>query len=147
MDSMNQPQFSRQARLVTARIIWGAMLMGQIMFLAVIMLVIWPNARPEHRMADNSLRIFLYVGMAMLVGAIAMGYFIRSIIAKRGPDGLIEGGRYVTGNIILWALSEGAAMFGLVGMMLDQKPWPFLGIVIVAMANQAITFPTGSSMK
>jgi len=147
MDPMNQPEVARKGRLASARIIWGALLMGEIMFLAVIMLVLWPNARPEQRLSDDILRYYLYAGLGMLVGVIAMGYILRSIIAKAGPDGLIDGGRYVTGNIILWALSEGAAMFGLVGMMLDQKPWPFLAIVIVAMANQAINFPTGGGMK
>jgi F0F1-type ATP synthase membrane subunit c/vacuolar-type H+-ATPase subunit K len=144
---MNQPANSREGRLFTARIIWGAMLLGELMFMAVIMLVIWPSASPEHRMSDQTRRIFLYVGAAMLVGSIGMGYFLRSTIAKPGPDGLIEGGRYFTGNLLLWAFAEGAAMFGLVGMLLDQKPWPFLAIVIVAMAVGAINFPTGSGMK
>ena len=147
MDPTNQPQLSREGRLLTARIIWGAMLMGELIFMAVIMLVIWPDSSPEQRMSDEMRGIFVSVGLAMLLSAVAMGYIVRSRIAVPGPDGLIEGGRYFTGNLILWAACEGAAMFGLVAMLLDQKLWPFLGIVIVAMAVQAINFPTGSGMK
>jgi hypothetical protein len=47
---------------------------------------------------------------------------------------------------VLWAMLEGASMMGLVCMMLDQKPWPFLGIFITAMALHLIAFPTGSDM-
>jgi len=147
MDQTNQPQISRAGRLMTARIIWGAMLMGQIMFLAIIVLVLWPNARPEQRMGDDVLRTMFYVGVGMLVSGVFVGYLLRSKIAVPGPDGLIDGGRYFTGNILLWAIMEGVSMFGLVMMLLDQKPWPFLGIVIVAMAVQAINFPTGNAMK
>jgi F0F1-type ATP synthase membrane subunit c/vacuolar-type H+-ATPase subunit K len=147
MDPANQPQVSRAGRLMTARIIWGAMLMGQIMFLAIIVLVIWANARPEQRLDDDLRRILLYAGVGMLVSGVLVGYLLRSKIAAPGSDGLIDGGRYFTGNILLWAMMEGASLFGLVMMMLDQKAWPFLGIVIVAMAVQAINFPTGNGMK
>ena len=128
------------------RIIWGALLMGQILFLAVIFYVIWPDANPATRLSDQSRKILLYAAAAMLVMAIPIGYFIRSIAYRnRGPDGRIAWPAYFTGNIILWGLSEGVSLAALVFMLLDQKPWPFLGIAIVAMANQAITFPTGNT--
>ena len=146
MDPANQPQVSRAGRLMTARIIWGAMLMGQIMFLAIIVLVIWANARPEQRLdepeADSPLRGHGDAGVGGPGGLLAAkqnrGAGVRWTHRRWG---------YFTGNILLWAMMEGASLFGLVMMMLDQKAWPFLGIVIVAMAVQAINFPTGNGMK
>src|SRR6478735_2264455 len=104
---MSEPNGSSQGRLATLRIIWFALLMGQLIFLGVIFFVIWPHQNPRQRPSDDTMRIFLYVTGAMLVGAIPLGYFLRSALyGARNSDGSIHPGRYASGNIILWAMSE-----------------------------------------
>ena len=143
---MSEPNGSNQGRVAALRIIWFGLLMGQLVFLGVIFFAIWPHQNPRQRPSDDTMRILLYVAGAMLISAIPLGYFLRHMLyGARNSDGSIDPGRYASGNIILWAMSEGVSFLALVGMMMDQKPWPFLAISIVAMANQVINFPTGSS--
>ena len=44
-------------------------------------------------------------------------------------------------------MCEGTSFFGLVGAMLNGGPWPHLIVSIIAMAAQALTFPTGAPMR
>jgi hypothetical protein len=144
------PTNADRSRLTTLRIIWAALLMGQLMFLGVIMLVLWkrdPAApRPDQRMLD----ILFYVSVALLLTAVPVGWFLRGHIfrAARERDGRsgVPGPAYVTGNIVFWAMCEGVSFLGLVGAMLNNGPWPHLVVPIIAMAVQAITFPTGAAM-
>ena len=142
---MSQPD-NDQGRLMTMRIIWAALLMGQVIFISVIFYVIWPSANPTNRLSGQARTMLVYAATAMLLTAIPIGYFLRAIAYRnRGIDGKIAWPSYFTGNILLYALSEGVSLAALVFMMLDQQPWPFLAISIVAMANQAINFPTGNT--
>jgi hypothetical protein len=144
MDPMTEPNPSNRGRLAALRIIWAALLMGQVNFLGVIFFVLWPNQSARRQPDPMTMRMLLYVAGGMLVAAILGGYIIRSMMyGPRQSDGSIHPARYASGNIILWAMSEGVAFLALVSMMMDQKPWPFLGIALVAMANQVINFPTG----
>ena len=148
---MTQPELpntTRAARLRVLRIIWAALLMGQLMFLAVIMLVIWPNDPDREPLPPEQRNVFLIVLGVMLLGMLPASYLIRrSLYGQPTGDGGIAPERYATGNIIFWAMSEGVGLFALVCMLLDRKPWPFLAIALVAMANQAINFPTGGPLE
>jgi F0F1-type ATP synthase membrane subunit c/vacuolar-type H+-ATPase subunit K len=145
MDQQNQP--SLDARLRVLRIIWAALLMGQVIFIAVIVWFVWPGQTPGQQMTAELRQIFLYVGIAMLAGAIPVGYIVRRMVYRPAPDGTVTAGNYASGNILLWAMSEGVSFFALVAMLLDGKPWPFLAIALVAMANQVISFPTGNGVR
>lgn len=145
------PSTSPGVRLMNLRIIWGALLMGQLTFLAVIVLVVWnrqsPAAAPDPRVLD----LLFYVSVGMLLTMVTTGFLIRSFVYRKGRaftgTDAVSGGAYASGNIVLWALCEGASFFGLVGAMLNCRPWPHLAVPIVAMAVQALTFPTGGPMR
>ena len=145
MNQQNQP--SVETRLRVLRIIWAAFLLGQVLFLGVIVGFIWPSRTVGQTLSPQLREIFLYVGIAMLLGAIGLGYTVRQAMYKTAPDGTIAMPNYAGGNIIFWAMSEGVSMFALVAMLMDGKPWPFLAIVLVAMANQVIAFPTGNNVR
>src|SRR5687768_1818121 len=145
MEQQNQPSF--ETRLRVLRIIWAALLMGQVMFLGVIVALLWPSRTPGQTLTPQVRQLLLYVATAMLVGAIGLGYLVRRMMYKTAPDGTVAMANYGGGNIILWAMCEGVSMFALVAMLLDGKPWPFLAISLVAMANQVITFPTGNNVR
>ena len=134
--------------LITTRIIWGALLAGQIGFLFVI-LVIWSQedaAAVEH--SEDVAQIVGYVAIAMLVVLTPIGYFIRSQVYKANWQGdVVKPLGYARGNIILLAMLEGTAFFGLIGTLIERSfsSLPFV-VAVIAMAIQVINFPNGRPM-
>lgn len=141
------PQLSTDQRLVTLRIIWFAMLMGEVIFLLIVLMLI--QTRPGTPADPDVTRLLLYIGIGLVVTAVPMGYLIRSRIYEMGrqTDGTVDPARYVTGNIVLLAMCEGPAFLGLVNILLSRQIMPSLMIVIIAMAVQAINFPTGGPLR
>src|SRR4051812_14846678 len=102
---------SIKGRIVTMRIIWGALLMGQLTFAAVIVLVIWPQQQNIRR-DPHFLQLMFYMALGMLIIEVPTGFIVRKVVyGRRLDDGTIEPQRYATGNIILWAMMEGASFF------------------------------------
>src|SRR5689334_12524835 len=102
---------SPKQALLTMRIIWGAMLMGEIAFLLVVALVILP-ARKEPPKVQN---LFVIVSAALLASAVTVAFFVRTSLFNRArTDAGIPPGPYATGNIIFWAACEGPAFFAIV---------------------------------
>jgi hypothetical protein len=137
---------SPQASLATVRIIWLAMLLGQLGFLVVILALRRSNTPPST--APEIGQLFFYINAAQLLAFIPAGFFIRSsIFQKNQSHGLIAPAQYLTGNIILWACCEGTALLGLVGILLAGQFIP--GIFIPALAGliQILTFPTGEQVQ
>jgi hypothetical protein len=129
-------------QLFTLRIIWAALLLGPIMFILVVLLAIFPNRAPEAQSMDMS--IFRIVSIAMIATMLPTAYIVRAVIyGKRDEYGTIPIARYSTANILFWAMSEGAAFFPIVCMLLDGKPLPFLALAFIPLVNNLINFPTG----
>ena len=141
------PTASPQQSLRTLRIIWAALLMGQVVFLVIVM---WLIRQPADRPAiDADLRrTLLIICAAWLVMALPIGYFIRMKAYEKGrtPDGAVAPSSYATGNIVLFALCEGASLFAIVGILLTRHIAPFSYITLVAIAVQAVNFPTGGPL-
>jgi hypothetical protein len=142
--------------LVSVRIIWAALLMGQLFFLAIIVLVIWPSRRATAVIPDVA--TLFYAAVIMLVMAGPVAWFVRGAIYRSGRarvDAVAPNvGRapvppqaYVTGNIVFLAMFEGASFVGLVCMMLSGRPLPSVVVPAVAMAIQVLNFPTGAAMR
>jgi hypothetical protein len=127
------------------RIIWGAMLMGLIAFLVVV-LTIGQNRRP---MDPQFSQILFYIAVAMVVTLVPLGLLIRSIIYSRGRDesGGVSPEAYANGNIVFWATCEAAAFFALVGGLLNGGRGPHLFVGVIAMAILLVGFPTGAAMR
>jgi hypothetical protein len=142
-----KPAVSPEQSLRTLRMIWAALLMGQVIFLVIVM---WLIRQPAERPAiePDVRRTLLVAAGAWLVMALPMGYFIRlkTYEKGRGPDGAVSPGSYVTGNIILLALCEGVSLFAIVGILLSRQVAPFIYITLVAIAVQAMNFPTGAPL-
>ena len=126
------------------RIIWGALLMGQIMFLAVVLTIGPKQEKPDPSMSN----VLLYAAVAMLATTVPIAFVVRSIIYRKGQtDAGVEAGAYATGNIIFWAMCEGCGFFGLVGGLLNQGRGPHLFVAAVAIALIVVNFPTGAIMR
>src|SRR5437588_874050 len=130
--------------IVVVRIIWAALLMGEILFM-VIAMAIGPNQREPD---PDQIRLLFYVATAMAVSIIPIGLFIRALTFRKGRrNGSLTPEAYLAGNIILWATCEGTAFFSLVGLLMNRGHGPHLFIAIAAMAVQALTFPTGAPLR
>jgi hypothetical protein len=103
-------------RLTSLRIIWGAMLMGQLMFLGVIFAVFHPAWTAPPASGNQPPDMLFYCSVGLLVMCVIGAFAIRAVVfnANRDEQGLIKPQGYVTGTIIYMPMLEGAAFFGLV---------------------------------
>jgi F0F1-type ATP synthase membrane subunit c/vacuolar-type H+-ATPase subunit K len=134
-------------QLMTLRIIWAALLIGQVIFFLAIAFVLWPQG--QRTTNEQFLQTLFYVACAMLLTVVPVTFFIRSVTFRNGRDerGNVRPPAYATGNIIFWAGCEGVSFFGLVGALLNHGPWPHLVVSVIAVAAQILAFPTGAPMR
>src|SRR5437773_10245860 len=144
---MNDPQTSSNP-LGVARVIWGALLLGEIIFLIVIVKVMWPQQTGRAPVIGPWPLFLFYIALALLLVLTPVAFFMRMMIFQRGRDerNLLRPQAYVTGTILFLALLEGAAFFGLVNLMLSRTIWPHAIVPGVAMILQALSFPVGSDV-
>ncbi|HEY7088953.1 MAG TPA: hypothetical protein VH518_12740 [Tepidisphaeraceae bacterium] len=139
MNTTNQTPTPRSA-LTTLRIIWAALLMGQIIFLLVILTMRSSGTSPR---PVEGTRMLAYIAIGMVVVMAPAAFVLRGVLyGPRDSRGYIAPQKYTAGNVIFFALLEGASFMGLVAFLLGDP----LGLLAsaVAMAIQAVNFPTGS---
>jgi len=129
-----------QAQLMRARVIWGAMVMGQVLF-AVIAVAIKGNIKPPMA-ADLVMTLHVLDAVLFAAGA-GIGYMVWRTLARRGQDGSVDGGKYLTGLIIFMAGCEAPSLFGIVLVMLSGTLHPGIVVPAVAVLAQLIAFPRG----
>jgi hypothetical protein len=131
-------------QLLTTRVIWAAMVAGEIAFMFVV-LIFGPTMNANSTVPTHRLTI---IAGAMLVVLVPLAYFVRAGVYRSGrqENGRIAPGAYLIGNIIFWSMCEGVAFFGLLVTLLARKPGAAFAIAVVAMAVQAINFPTGGAI-
>jgi hypothetical protein len=139
-------QPSPRQSLITLRIIWAALLLGQVLFLVVVLSLIRQPGEP----LDGQVRQIIFVAsLGMLIAFVPLGYLVRgrAYEAGRQQDGTVSAASYATGNIILLALCEAPSMMAIVGILLSRETMPFVLVTILAIAVQTINFPTGGPMR
>jgi hypothetical protein len=125
--------------LITTRIIWFALLMGQIAFMVVVAVM----DRPKQEMAIP-LEDMVGVNFLILLTVVPVAFFIRRLIFRRGEvDGAAADAAYQTGNIIFWASCEMVSFFGLITVFISGSWWPAVVPTVIALGLQAMTFPVG----
>jgi hypothetical protein len=136
----------RQQVLRTARILWAAMLLGEIAF-AVIVVCLRSGMLGDVPVARTDLLpIMTGVATLTLVTGVPIAYFIRGQIYKRHwRDHAILPQGYFMGNLLLWAVCEGVAFFGLVGVLVTGA-WHPLVVAVFAAAVQIVNYPHGRPM-
>src|SRR2546430_1670369 len=115
---------SRGATLMTTRVVWFSLLMGQLMFLGVVLFLRQqPQARPDD---PGQGRLMFYVSVGMLACCVPAGWFIRAGIfrAARNRGGLTASA-YFTGNVILWAACEAPSFLGLINILQHHALMPY----------------------
>ena len=142
------------ANLRVLRIIWAALLMGEVLFLVVATTVAAappPRSASPAAPADDSdfPRLLFYIALGMLVTVAPIAFMLRQMTYQRGrqPDGTLAAGAYATGNILFWAMFEGVGMFAITGALLNGGRGPHLYVAAAAMAIHILTFPTGAPLR
>lgn len=144
-ETLSPAAMTPASALKTLRLIWAALLMGQLSFLVVIV-VLW-NGGFQARGFDDTVRMMFMLSIVFLAGTITLGYFIRMQIYKSGWQGqVVSPGSYFTGNLMLLAMLEGASLFALVVTLLNGSLWPTVLPAVAAMAVQVINFPNGQAL-
>ena len=131
--------------LMALRIIWVAMVAGQIGF-GVVIFMVGPHMQAW---ADPHLvRLLFYIALGMLILDVPLVYLVRAMIyrTRRAPDGTVNIRAYMTGNIVFYALLECVSFVALVGWMMSHGQGPHVWIAAAALALQALNFPTGAPL-
>lgn len=129
------------AAMLTARIIWGGLLMGQIFFFCVLLVILHqPPAKPAPD--PEILPVLFLVNAIMLITIPTAMFFVRNAIFRRSMvNGMLPPAAYSTGNIIFWAGCEAVSFFAMVIMMIGHSVTPTVYIAAVAFALQVFTMP------
>lgn len=131
--------------LLITRIIWFALLSGQILFLAIIV-VLWNVGSIK---ADPQLASVLGMcAVGVLFSAISVGMFVRNQIYKRHWVGdVVTPAGYVQGNIVFLAMCEGASFLGLLAVLFRGALGFELIVPVLALMVQVVNFPNGKAMQ
>jgi hypothetical protein len=128
--------------LAVLRIIWCAIIGGQIVFLSLIL-----SGKIQSPQPANPIPFGPLIAWAMLIvfGLFTFGF--RSVIFRKFQiNGQIPVRVYSTGSIIFWAGCEGVSFAAMVFGFVSGSVHPYLPIVFVALALQALTYPLGSQL-
>lgn len=137
---------SPTSAVLTLRVLWGALLLGQVSLVVVIL------AMGEQRFQTDKMKDFVqglfWLSWAFLAIVVPAGYFLRNQIYKRyWREQAIEPGAYVIGNLLLLTMLEGMALFGWILALLGGRFLPTALPSFVAMGVQVINFPTGAPLR
>ena len=134
---------SPEKSLVTLRIIWAALLFGELLLMAVMFL----QVLPKQATIANPQPVFSWVSLGMLVTIVPAAFLLRTLFFSRArQSNPIKTGMIVTGSIIFWAGCEVVGYFAIVAMMLNGSAMPTILYAAVAMSCQLATFPRSADL-
>ena len=139
---MDEDRLKKQ--LLTLRIIWAALLFGQVMYFGIALFVGRTMPEPD----ASTARILWYVTLAAMFLLIPLAYVVRLMVFLRGRKGtVVTPEAYATGNILFWAMCEGLAMLAITCWLLNRNQGPYLYVAMLAFAFQVVNYPTGKLMR
>lgn len=139
------PAELRRMTLLRIRLVWGALIAGQVMFaVAVIVITQLTGGLNVEREVVTTL---FYVTVALGAVMLPAGYVVRMQAYKAGwkADGVAPA-QYFAGNLILLAMAEGVALFSLVVALLAGSLVPWALMALAALLVQTLNFPNGQAM-
>lgn len=143
------PTVQPRQLLLQARIFWFAMVAGVTIMGAVFtFLILAEEHSPEVTQSLESVApILFYVGIGLTGLALLLGPFLRGQIFKAGWVGdIVKPSSYFAGNIIAWALCEGAVLYGLIVCFVVGSLWPYVLPPAVAYIFLLLLWPNGRAM-
>ncbi len=140
------PAISPKQALIVIRVIWAALLVGELAFAGVVAVQI---AQGKFRPQATPIMLLVMIQGIMMAVMVPVTFLVRKIIFSKGRNeqGAVKPQAYNSGNIIFWAGCEGSAFFGLIIALMYGTFWPSGVLVGIAMGLQALSFPTGKPMQ
>jgi len=143
----DSPTESRiDAALFRLRIIWLAMILGQLAFIGIAYLFIKDGFEPI--VGGELAQSMFYAAMGTFALGLVGGYILRMQTYKRcwladrvTPEG------YFMGNLMLYAIMEAVSIFGVVVVLLSGQLAPHIVPAAAALLVMAINFPGGGPMR
>ena len=126
------------AVVLSSRIIWAALVMGQLVFAVVIIVL-----RNQGAIRQNNLPIAVLaaVDMLALLMGIAAALIVPRLLIDPDADDQTLRGKYVSAMIVPMAILEGASFAGLVFVLLTGQWWPLGVVPAVSLLVQFSLFP------
>jgi len=145
MMSAGTPQITNPTQaLLKSRIIWGALLLGEVIFLGVILFM---RGQEGFRTGPNEMTwLLVYIAFGLAIIMIPIGSLMRRIILRRPAGQPAQPQAYLTATIVFNALCEATALFGLVATLLHHDLFPAIIPTAIAMYVQLRNWPRGYEM-
>ncbi len=145
---MDQPTYTdaeRRSTLVVTRIIWLALIVGQVSFGSIVLYRAYTGQLDNQSQLEGQM---LTIAVGVLIGAVGLGYFARNQSYKKHWHGnAVAPPGYFQGNLILLAALEGSSFTTLVFMMVSGQMFPMVLPAIASLAIQCANFPSAIPMQ
>jgi hypothetical protein len=135
---MNSGRKLPAGAVMTNRIIWFGLVMGQIAAGAVFAFLIQQGSARAERIP---MHLMLVIDAALLIFAIAVSLIVPRVIINPKADEKTLLQQYGISNIVPMACLEGASLFGLVIVLLSTHWWPAGAVPAIAIIVQLFLFP------
>lgn len=140
MDEPTPNDANRRGTLIVVRIIWLALLVGQLGFGGVVYYQVRVGQAGDQTQLGGQM---LAIASGILIGAIGLGYFARNQSYKKHWLGnCVAPPGYFQGNLILLALLEISSFVTLVFVMVTGQVFPMILPAVASLAVQCVNFPS-----
>ena len=127
-----------QGALLVQRVVWGALLFSQLVYLVVALVIADPSPEAVEEMANNPMpMIFFGIGLVEIGLAV---FLIPNII--KPPENPTNVSQLLTSRIVQWAIVESAIILGLVNAFQGGSNTVIIGLFVVSVLAMLKTFPT-----
>jgi hypothetical protein len=130
-------------QLLTLRIIWAAMLMGELVIAAILTvatLQMGGDAGPS--------AVFLAIGVVVAAGGIGAAFLLRNQFYKRGwQDNALTMQAYTQGTIAFAAALEAPVVINAILMLISGAIAAHLALIGLCVAIHLFSFPTGKPLQ
>ena len=145
MDEPIHTDANRRGTLIIVRIVWFALLVGQLGFGAVVYYQVRSGEAGDQSQLSGQM---LAIASGILVGAVGLGYFARNQSYKKHWQGnCVSPPGFFQGNLILLALLEMSSFVTLVFVMMTGQLFPMILPAMASLAVQCANFPNGLPMQ
>ena len=126
-----------QGALLVQRVVWGALLFSQLVYLVVALVIADPSPEAVEEMANNPMpMIFFGIGLVEIGLAV---FLIPNII--KPPENPTNVSQLFTTRIVQWAIVESAIILGLLNAFQGGTNTVIIGLFVVAVLAMLKTFP------
>ncbi len=135
---------SQEKALKSIRILWGAMLMGQLIFLGVVLALSWSSEPAEF----EEVKSLYMIAVVFALVSVPISSFIRMQMYKKNwVNNSVTPQGYVQGTLVSLAVIEAASFFSLVVVLIHSHIGPTLALPVALIGVFVMNYPNGKPMQ